>query len=87
MCIIAVESELYRIFALLLCQLLPKSVFFSQRWLWLGAQHVAEISLVVWPGRREPELARALLVGMVGLTLKITRNYHFPQHRHRGRDL
>jgi len=51
MCIIAVESELYRIFALLLCQLLPKSVFFSQKWLWLGAQRVAEIGPVVWSGR------------------------------------
>ena len=37
MCIIVVESKFYRIFVLLLCQLLPKSVFFlTNVVVWLG---------------------------------------------------
>ena len=47
------ESELYCIFVLLLCQLLPKSVFPSQTWLCgLGLNaSPQEINPVVWPGK------------------------------------
>jgi len=90
-CIIVMESELYRIFVLLLCQLLPKSGFFSQTWLcglgWGSTPPRRKKSTWSSCGRVGVELELAVLIRTLVFTSKIMRNnrernFTSPWHHH-----